>query len=552
MASTPIVNIGKKIKELRLLNSFTQEELAQKANVSYASLTKIESGVIKKPSLQVVEKIAKALEVQIENITSQSSIVKIFNNKDCISKLLDNVYLTLKGTKGEVYISGIDERKFLATDADKITSHISRLTKAKIHERLLAREGDTKFFAGPQSEYRWVPDSLFNPTPIYVYGNKLAMIVWGPPQQVVIIENYELADAYRKQFLFIWERSKVPPTKKIVEDEKNRLQLTLCSRFGGRISSLKNNDNKLFRDFIAKEKYRTYGNSYYYMCQAANGVGKENLGLKYFDGEMLASIGVFNRSSLGGGWHFHIVHPIGIFDENKILSVARTMMELSGRSVFVKKISKEQQKKLINVGFSSIENYSWHAQALEEDDTFPEQIINIKYVLSEINENTKGDLNDKYRRFISKYRNCIKNVNVENSKAEDVKHVINNFFEYLGNKELSFSQPSDYYNFISSPPIGSNGRTYFSQLIYIENKPAGFFAAEKISDDTVGLYANIALHNDFPYLSEYLIVYICEMLDKKGFKYLNLGGSETAGLFQFKDKFSPVEYNKMHWAVYKI
>jgi len=37
-----------------------------------------------------------------------------------------------------------------------------------------------------------------------------------------------------------------------------------------------------------------------------------------------------------------------------------------------------------------------------------------------------------------------------------------------------------------------------------------------------------------------------------GYKYLNLGGSETAGLFQFKEKFSPIAYNKMHWAVYRV
>ncbi len=74
---------------------------------------------------------------------------------------------------------------------------------------------------------------------------------------------------------------------------------------------------------------------------------------------------------------------------------------------------------------------------------------------------------------------------------------------------------------------------------------------EPISPDTTGLYANITLHQEFPYLSEYLIVYCCRLLKEKGYRYLNLGGSETAGLFQFKEKFSPVAYNKMHWVVYK-
>jgi DNA-binding XRE family transcriptional regulator len=52
--------LDKKIKELRLKNNLFQDELARKANVPYATLTKIEVGVIKKSSVFVVAKIAKS------------------------------------------------------------------------------------------------------------------------------------------------------------------------------------------------------------------------------------------------------------------------------------------------------------------------------------------------------------------------------------------------------------------------------------------------------------------------------------------------------------
>ncbi|MCD6192142.1 MAG: helix-turn-helix transcriptional regulator [Candidatus Aminicenantes bacterium] len=60
--------IGKRIKQLRQKNNLTQEKLAIKAGVPYTTLTKIESGVIKKPSVQTIAKIAKALGVPIENL----------------------------------------------------------------------------------------------------------------------------------------------------------------------------------------------------------------------------------------------------------------------------------------------------------------------------------------------------------------------------------------------------------------------------------------------------------------------------------------------------
>jgi len=60
--------IGKKIKKLRLKNNLTQEKLAIRSGIPYTSLTKIESGVIRKPAVQTMAKIAKALYVAIEEL----------------------------------------------------------------------------------------------------------------------------------------------------------------------------------------------------------------------------------------------------------------------------------------------------------------------------------------------------------------------------------------------------------------------------------------------------------------------------------------------------
>lgn len=61
-------NLGKKIKKLRLELKFSQDELARKADVPYTTLTKIETGVIRKPSVFVMAKIAKTLNVSIEQL----------------------------------------------------------------------------------------------------------------------------------------------------------------------------------------------------------------------------------------------------------------------------------------------------------------------------------------------------------------------------------------------------------------------------------------------------------------------------------------------------
>jgi len=61
-------SLGQKIKKLRQKLGLSQDDFARKADVSYTTLTKIETGVIKKPSVFVVSKIAKTLGVDIEEL----------------------------------------------------------------------------------------------------------------------------------------------------------------------------------------------------------------------------------------------------------------------------------------------------------------------------------------------------------------------------------------------------------------------------------------------------------------------------------------------------
>jgi len=60
--------LGKRIKALRLKLQLSQDEFARRADISYTTLTKIETGVIKKPSVFVMAKIAKALNITVEEL----------------------------------------------------------------------------------------------------------------------------------------------------------------------------------------------------------------------------------------------------------------------------------------------------------------------------------------------------------------------------------------------------------------------------------------------------------------------------------------------------
>jgi transcriptional regulator with XRE-family HTH domain len=60
--------IGDKIKQLRNKKGLTQDALAKKADIPYTTLTKIETNVILKPSIQTVVKIAAGLGISIDEL----------------------------------------------------------------------------------------------------------------------------------------------------------------------------------------------------------------------------------------------------------------------------------------------------------------------------------------------------------------------------------------------------------------------------------------------------------------------------------------------------
>lgn len=148
---------------------------------------------------------------QLEEIFHQpveDSKVDVVKGKLVLRIIYNDIFKTLQETKGNLCAMGIDEEKFLEFDRVAIKQYITKMQKAKLGEKLLSKESATTFFEGPQSEYRLLPNHLFNPNPTHIYGNKVAIILWGTPMYGIIMESKQVADAYRKYFQILWDMAK--------------------------------------------------------------------------------------------------------------------------------------------------------------------------------------------------------------------------------------------------------------------------------------------------------------------------------------------------------
>lgn len=66
--------LAKNIRRLRTKKGLAQEKLARLADISTATLVKIESGVAKEPTITTVTKIANALGVSIDELIRKDQL----------------------------------------------------------------------------------------------------------------------------------------------------------------------------------------------------------------------------------------------------------------------------------------------------------------------------------------------------------------------------------------------------------------------------------------------------------------------------------------------
>ncbi len=59
------------VKNLRKKHHLSQEQLAQKAGITYSTLIKIESGLNKNPTLKTLTKIANAFKIKIDELVGR-------------------------------------------------------------------------------------------------------------------------------------------------------------------------------------------------------------------------------------------------------------------------------------------------------------------------------------------------------------------------------------------------------------------------------------------------------------------------------------------------
>lgn len=89
--------LGKRLQEARRSAGFTQQELCQKAGLSYSTLAKIERGAIKAPSIFTIQSIAEAINTSLDALMGRATSVVQQNTKKVSNRGVRFVYFDVNG-----------------------------------------------------------------------------------------------------------------------------------------------------------------------------------------------------------------------------------------------------------------------------------------------------------------------------------------------------------------------------------------------------------------------------------------------------------------------
>lgn len=155
--------------------------------------------------MQNLKQIVPQLELK-HGMSKEKEETVFFKGKQALKTVFDDQI----AEKRTIYVTGASEE---ASEIIKYYfTHYDKKRKAnKIQIKMIFPEASRKssmLKKVPLSEIKFLPEKYMSPVGTNVYGDKVAIVVWTEEPVAILIKNKVVADAYKRNFNFMWEHAK--------------------------------------------------------------------------------------------------------------------------------------------------------------------------------------------------------------------------------------------------------------------------------------------------------------------------------------------------------
>lgn len=278
------------------------------------------------------------------------------------------------------------------------------------------------------------------------------------------------------------------------------------------------------------EEKKRYSSSWLYTLRAARDeLGK--LSFKFSHKKLLFTIS--KRKNV-----IYIGKPFGLSEDNidEFFKVIDYLRRTNKESILVKKLSPEFGSK-IRKEFDCREDFEAHS-TLFEDEAYPEKIVDLNNLFETKYSNIIKA--KPLRRGVNRYKNSSGAFTMKSFDNEDKidSNLIFKVLEKVSRKNIDKKLAySSLLNYVISTK-NRNSRIIL-RIYHTENKFHGLYLLEKLSQDSLGFYCGLT-SIEYPGLTEYLDYLVLQEAFLNGYRWVNLGGSETEGVYKYNKKFLPI------------
>ncbi len=152
--------------------------------------------------LESLERIVPDLK-KLKQVEKEDTQVELHKGRFVYRNLIKDMIATMRKNE-TAYLIGIDE-DVLSKEIEPIylKRYLNVIKKKNIKEKIIIKKGG-KRLKHANLIYRELNKEFIGKTAQIVYGNKVAVFILGTPYYLMVIENKDVAETYRKQFEALW------------------------------------------------------------------------------------------------------------------------------------------------------------------------------------------------------------------------------------------------------------------------------------------------------------------------------------------------------------
>ncbi|MEM8597595.1 MAG: helix-turn-helix transcriptional regulator [Pseudomonadota bacterium] len=207
------------LRAARALLRIEQAEAAEAGCISRATLSAIENenspgSAASLRNLQSFYEARGVVFTEDDGVRFNRSGLRRYRGPEDFQRFYDDVYETARRQGGTLSIlNGQPEELIRCLGESFYRDHAARMAaiKDRFRFQVIVREGDRALIGAEFAEYRWWPEALFTRRTLYIYGDKVAWIVFEPRDvRVVVQDDREIAEAQRVVFDIAWQHMAQP------------------------------------------------------------------------------------------------------------------------------------------------------------------------------------------------------------------------------------------------------------------------------------------------------------------------------------------------------